>query len=258
MTKQESKTVPEIRFTVLTIFPGIVRAGVGESILGKAIERGLLAVEAVDIRDFAADRHRVVDDYPYGGGCGMVMKPEPVFAAVESLSLPPGTPVILLSPAGERFSHAMARELSAHRRLVLLCGRYEGMDDRIREGLGAREVSIGDYVLTGGEVPALALIDAVARLVPGVLGKEGSTEEETFSAGLLEYPQYTRPPEFAGMKVPEVLLSGDHARVARWRREQSLMKTSRERPDLLQKADLDEKDREFLARLKNSPEGEQR
>jgi tRNA (guanine37-N1)-methyltransferase len=246
MTRQESKTVPEIRFTVLSIFPGIVSAGVGESILGRAIERGVLAVDAVDIRDFASGRHRVVDDYPYGGGPGMVMKPEPVFAAVESLALPPGVPLILLSPAGRRFDQGMARELAGHRRLVLICGRYEGIDERIREGLGAAEVSVGDYVLTGGEVPALVLIDAVSRLVPGVLGKGDSAEEETFSAGLLEYPQYTRPPEFAGMKVPEVLLSGDHARVARWRRERSLAKTLRERPDLLVEANLDEKDREFL------------
>jgi len=241
---------PAIRFTVLTIFPGLIRGGVGESILAKAVERGVIAVDAVDIRDHATDRHRVVDDYPYGGGYGMVMKPEPVFAAMEAISPPPGAPVILLSPAGERFSQKVARELASHPHLVLLCGRYEGMDDRIRQGLGAREISIGDYVLTGGEIPALVLIDAVSRLVPGVLGKGGSAEEETFSAGLLEYPHFTRPPEFRGLKVPEVLLSGDHGRIARWRRERSLAKTFRERPDLIDGSDLDEKDLEFLDRLK--------
>src|SRR5512138_64571 len=253
--KQESKTVPEIRFTVLTIFPGLVRGGMGESILGRAQERGTIEVKTVDLRDFTTDRHRVIDDSPYGGGCGMVMKPAPVFAAMEAVSPPPGTPVILLSPGGERFAQETARELAGHREIVLLCGRYEGMDDRIREGLGARELSIGDYVLTGGEAAALVVSDAVSRMVPGVLGKEGSAEEESHSAGLLEYPHYTRPPEFRGMAVPEVLLSGDHARIARWRRERSLEKTFRERPDLLDKADLDKKDREFLARLRAEAKG---
>ncbi len=246
---------PAIRFHVLTIFPGIVRGAVEESILGKARERGVVDVHLVDIRDFATDRHRVVDDYPYGGGCGMVMKPEPVFAAVESLSLPPGAPLILLSPQGEPFTQALAQELCGHREMALLCGRYEGMDDRIREGLGAREISLGDFVLTGGEVAALAVIDAVARLVPGVLGKEESSREESFSAGLLEYPHYTRPPEFRGMAVPEVLLSGNHAAIARWRREKSIEKTFRARPDLLAGADLDSRDQEFLEKLRGNRPG---
>ena len=238
-----------MRISVLTIFPSILRGALGESILGKAQDRGLLRLNLVDIRDFATDRHRVVDDYPFGGGPGMVMKPEPIFRATESLDLPPSSPRLLLTPQGETFDQRMAQELAASSEILIVCGRYEGVDERVREGLSLREVSIGDFVLTGGEFAALVIIDAVARLLPGVLGAEDSPLEESFSSGLLEYPQYTRPASFRGMNVPEILLSGDHARVARWRREQALARTRLRRPDLLDKAELTEADREFLDRL---------
>ena len=222
-----------MRIDVLTIFPGIFESPFRESLLGKAIESGLLEVRVHDIRDFATDKHRQVDDESYGGGPGMVMKPEPVFAAVESLGEGPKR-VILLSPTGRRLDQALARELSREPWLVLICGRYEGVDERVTEGLPAEEVSIGDYVLAGGEVPALVLLEAVTRLVPGVIGKEESHERDSFEAGLLDHPHYTRPAEFRGLAVPEVLLSGNHAEIERWRREAALEKTRRMRPDLLE------------------------
>lgn len=222
---------------VLTLFPGMFEPVLGASILKIAQEKGLVTFRLVDIRDFASDRHRSVDDRPFGGGPGMVLMPEPVFAAVEhteGLSETPATRV-LLTPQGERLTQELARELATLPRLLLICGRYEGYDERIRGGLNPREVSIGDYVLTGGELPAMVLIDAVARLVPGVLGKESSLEEESFSDGLLEYPHYTRPREFRGMKVPDVLLSGNHEDIRRWRLEQARKRTAERRgPDRAQ------------------------
>jgi len=221
-----------VRIDVLTIFPGIFESPLRESLLGKAIEAGILDVRVHDIRDFTTDRHRQVDDESYGGGPGMVMKPEPVFAAVESLGEGPKR-VILLSPAGRRLDQALVRELAKEPWLVLISGRYEGVDERVVEGLPAEEISIGDYVLSGGEIPALVLLEAVTRLVPGVVGSEESLERESFEEGNLENPHYTRPGEFRGMRVPDVLLSGNHAEVERWRREAALEKTRRNRPDLL-------------------------
>ncbi len=221
-----------MRIDVFTIFPGIFESPLRESLLGKAGRAGVLDVRVHDIRDFTTDKHRQVDDEPYGGGPGMVMKPEPVFAAVESLGDGPKR-VILLSPAGRRLDQALARELARERWVIVVCGRYEGVDERVVDGLPAEEVSIGDYVLSGGEIPALVLIEAVTRLVPGVVGKEESLDRESFEQGVLDHPQYTRPQEFRGMAVPDVLLSGNHAEVERWRREAALEKTRRNRPDLL-------------------------
>jgi tRNA (guanine37-N1)-methyltransferase len=224
-----------MRIDVLTIFPGILEGPLRESLLGKAIEAGKLDVGVHDIRDHATDRHRQVDDEPYGGGPGMVMKPEPVFAAAEALG-EGRRRNILLSPAGRRLDQALVRELAAEAWLVLICGRYEGVDERIVEGLPAEEVSIGDYVLSGGEVPALVLLEAVGRLVPGVIGREESHERDSFGAdGLLDHPHYTRPAEYRGLSVPEVLLTGDHAEIERWRRSAALDKTRRNRPDLLER-----------------------
>ncbi|TMK32064.1 MAG: tRNA (guanosine(37)-N1)-methyltransferase TrmD [Actinobacteria bacterium] len=223
-----------MRIDVFTIFPTIVEGPLRESLLGKAIEAGIIDVRVHDIRDFATDRHRQVDDEPYGGGPGMVLKPEPVFAAVESLG--EGTKrVIVLSPAGRRLDQALVRDLAKEPRLVLISGRYEGVDERVVEGLPAEEVSIGDYVLSGGEIPALVVLEAVTRLIPGVVGKEESLERESFEDGHLDHPHYTRPSEFRGMAVPDVLLSGNHAEVERWRREAAEEKTRRNRPDLLER-----------------------
>ena len=217
---------------MFTIFPGIFEAPLRESLLGRAIGEGLLDVRVHDLRGWSEDRHRMVDDTAYGGGPGMVMKPEPFFAAVESLDPDRGR-VLLLSPAGRRLDQAFVRELAGEEHLTLLCGRYEGVDERVVEGLPAEEVSIGDYVLAGGEVPALVVIEAVTRLVPGVIGKEESHERDSFAEpGSLDHPQYTRPAEFRGMVVPEVLLSGDHGAIERWRREAAREKTQRNRPDL--------------------------
>ena len=221
-----------MRIDAFTIFPAIVEGPLRESLLGKAIEAGIVDVRVHDIRAFATDKHRQVDDEPYGGGPGMVLKPEPVFAAVESLG--EGTKrVIVLSPAGRRLDQALVRELAKEPWLVLISGRYEGVDERVVEGLPAEEVSIGDYVLSGGEIPALVVLEAVTRLIPGVVGKEESLERESFEDGILDHPHYTRPNEFRGMAVPDVLLSGNHAEVERWRREAAEEKTRRNRPDLL-------------------------
>jgi tRNA (guanine37-N1)-methyltransferase len=223
-----------MRVDVLTIFPGIFESPLRESLLGRAVRSGILDVRVHDIRDFATDRHRQVDDEPYGGGPGMVMKPEPIFAAVESLGAGERR-LIVLSPSGRRLDQALVRELASERWLVLICGRYEGIDERVVEGLPAEELSIGDYVLSGGELPALVVLEAVARLVPGVIGKEESHERDSFGeGGLLDHPHYTRPSEFRGLRVPEVLLSGNHAEVERWRREAAIEKTRRNRPDLLE------------------------
>jgi tRNA (guanine37-N1)-methyltransferase len=221
-----------VRIDVFTIFPGIFEGPLRESLLGKAIEAGVVDVRVHDIRASATDKHRQVDDEPYGGGPGMVLKPEPVFAAVESLG--EGTKrVIVLSPAGRRLEQSLVRELAKEPWLVLISGRYEGVDERVVEGLPAEEVSIGDYVLSGGEIPALVVLEAVTRLVPGVVGKEESLERESFEDGALDHPHYTRPSEFRGMAVPDVLLSGNHAEVERWRQEAAREKTRRNRPDLL-------------------------
>ncbi len=230
-----------MKVDIVTIFPRMVEAGLTEGVVGRARERGLVDIGIHNLRDFTTDRHHVVDDVPFGGGPGMVMKPEPFFAALTSIRESRGAPeaVVLLSPAGEPFSQAMARRFAAMSHLVLLCGRYEGIDERVREALATHEVSIGDYVLSGGEVPALAIVDAMARLVPGVVGDEQSVEGDSFARGLLDYPHYTRPAEFAGRKVPEVLLSGHHGEIRRWRREAALDRTIERRPDLLDDAVLD-------------------
>ncbi len=252
-----------MRIDLFTLFPAIFDAYLQESILKRAQAAGLLTVLAHNIRDYATDKHHVTDDAPYGGGGGMVMKPEPIFAAVETvLQLPitnnpfqtpksqnPKIPIILLSPTGHKFTQTVARELARHERLALICGRYEGVDERVRQHLITDEISIGDYVLTGGELAALVVVDAVARHLPGVLGDEDAVEDDSFSSGLLEYPHYTRPPDFRGWAVPDVLQSGDHAKIARWRREQSLRRTWQLRPDLLLTAELSEEDKRFLLKL---------
>lgn len=217
---------------VITIFPGMLKGFLGESMLKRAARQGLVRIRVIDLRRFAKGKHRTTDDRPYGGGPGMVMKPEPIFEAVESVA-EPGAKVILMTPQGRKFSQAVAGELARERHLVFVCGHYEGVDERVSEALVNDEISIGDYVLTNGVLPAAVVIDAVTRLIPGVLGGEGATEQESFRESLLEYPQYTRPPEYRGMKVPEILLSGDHEEIARWRREQALARTRRRRPDLL-------------------------
>ena len=217
---------------MFTIFPAVVKGPLSESLLGRAIGAGLLDVRVHDLREWTRDRHRSVDDAPFGGGPGMVMKPEPFFAAVESLDPERGR-VILTSPAGRLLDQALVRELSSEGHLTLLCGRYEGVDERVVDGLPAEEISIGDYVLSGGELPALVLIEAVTRLVPGVIGKEASHQHDSFSSGrLLDHPHYTRPQEFRGMPVPEVLVSGNHGEIDRWRRDAAIEKTRRNRPDL--------------------------
>lgn len=237
-----------MRFDVLTIFPEAFDA-LRVGLLGKAVESGLVSVGVHDLRNWASPPHRKVDDVPFGGGPGMVMTPGPVVEAVESLR-GPGSLVVLLAAGGRPFDQARAEELSREEHILVVCGRYEGMDDRIRHILGAEEVSIGPFVLSGGEYAALCLIDAVARLEEGVLGNESSLAEESFSSGLLEYPQFTRPQEFRGLRVPEVLLSGDHARIAAWRRRQALVKTVLTRPELLDRAALTEAERLQVERWK--------
>jgi tRNA (guanine37-N1)-methyltransferase len=240
-----------MRIDVLTIFPGIFAGPLDESILRRAREAELIDIAVHDTRDWATDRHRKVDDYVFGGGPGMVMKPEPLFAAVEAvkeLHEAPAT-TVLMTPQGERLDRDLAAELAAMPRLLLICGRYEGVDERVRQHLVDREVSTGDVVLSGGELPALMLIDAVARLIPGVLGAEQSLDEESFEDSLLEYPQYTRPAEFRGWEVPDVLLSGHHAKIARWRRRQRLLRTQERRPDLLAQAEISAEERAWLDTL---------
>lgn len=227
-----------MHFDIFTLFPGMFQGPFDESILKRARERGLLSIALHNIRDVTTDRHHIVDDYPYGGGAGMVMKPEPIFAAVEAVYR--GGPIILLTPQGRLFNQQIARELAQEPRLTLLCGHYEGIDERVCEHLVTDELSIGDYVLTGGELAAMIVVDAVSRLLPGVLA-EDSTHEESHSANLLEYPQYTRPPEFRGWRIPDILVSGHHENIAKWRRKQSLKKTRERRPDLFAKLDLSSK-----------------
>lgn len=238
-----------MRFDVFTLFPEVFMPYIDASIIARARARGLVDIALHNIRDWTTDRHHVVDDEPYGGGGGMVMKPEPIFAAVEGvLGSPPACPVILLTPQGRPFTQSVARELAQQPHLALLCGRYEGVDERVRDHLVTDEISIGDYVLTGGELAALVVMDAVTRLLPGVLGDPDAPAKDSHAHGLLEHPHYTRPPVFRGWEVPEVLRSGDHARIARWRREQSLRRTWERRPDLLAHADLTDEERTLLAR----------
>lgn len=236
-----------MRIDVLTIFPGMFTGPLSESIVGRARERGLVEIYIHDVRDFARDKHRTTDDYPFGGGAGMVMKPEPLFAAVESVLGQATGPyrVMLMTPQGCLFTQDVAHKLATESHLILICGHYEGVDERVREALVTDEISIGDYVLTGGELPAMVVIDAVTRVIPGVLDEE-SVAAESFSSGLLDYPQYTRPREFRGMKVPDVLVSGDHEKVRIWRRRQALARTLERRPDLLARATLSPEDRRLL------------
>ena len=258
---------------IVTIFPAMVQAPLAAGIVGRAIERGTLDVKVRDLRDFTTDRHRVVDDVPYGGGPGMVLKPDPFFRALDAIEADRGGPltVILTSPQGKRFTQVDAQRLSGQRHLVLLCGRYEGFDDRIRQRV-TDEISIGDYVLSGGELAALVVVDAVARLVPGVVGDEQSVAEDSFSRGLLDFPQFTRPPEIACrgagnagsatasaervLKVPDVLLSGNHAEIRRWRKRQAVARTLERRPDLLDGAVLDEEEKQILRELQDGRSAE--
>ena len=236
-----------MRFDVFTLFPEVFTTYLDASILLRARQRGLIDVQLHNIRDWTHDRHHVCDDLPYGGGGGMVMKPEPIFACVEDvLGAPPACPLVLLSPQGRLFTQRVAEELAQLPRVGLLCGRYEGIDERVVEHLVTDEISIGDFVLSGGELPALSVIDAVARLIPGVLGDPDGAWDDSHASGLLEYPHYTRPPEFRGWQVPEILLSGDHGKIARWRREQALRRTWLRRPDMLERLELSSADRKFL------------
>jgi tRNA (guanine37-N1)-methyltransferase len=237
-----------MRFDIFSLFPEVFQPYLDISILKRAIANDLIEVHTHNIRDYATDKHHTTDDTPYGGGGGMIMKPEPVFAAVESvLGAPPTCPVILLCPQGELFTQEIARDLASHERLALLCGRYESFDERIREHLATRTISIGDYVLTGGELPALILLDAIARLQPGVLGDNEATDDDSFSTdGLLEYPQWTKPADFRGWKVPEIMQNGNLGEQLKWKRQQSLIRTLKWRPDLLEKANLSETDWKFI------------
>ena len=240
-----------MKITVLTLFPDMVRQALHTSIIGRAMDAGLLQIETVDIRDYAENKHNSVDDYPYGGGAGMVMQAGPVVRAVRAAKagLSEKTRVIYTSPQGHVFTQETAERLSGEESLIILCGHYEGIDERALELEVDEEISIGEYVLTGGELPAMVMIDAVARLLPGVLHNDESAGSESHQGSLLEYPQYSRPREFEGLEVPEILLSGDHAKVDAWRREQSLIRTMKKRPDLLEKAELTEKEKKFLAKL---------
>ncbi len=238
----------------MTLFPGIFSGALQESILGRVQEKGLIEIRVHDVRDWTHDRHRVVDDVPYGGGAGMVLKPEPFFEAVDALRRPESQ-VVLLTPQGERFHHTTACRLVEASHLVFLCGRYEGFDERLRT-LADHEVSIGDYVLSGGELPALVLIDAVVRLIPGAVGDRDSVHQDSFATGLLDYPQYTRPAEYRGLRVPEVLLSGNHEQIRRWRRREAVRRTLLRRPDLLERAPLSPEDQSLLAEIRAEGESE--
>lgn len=245
-----------MKIDIVTLFPTIFTGPLQESILGRAQVKGLVEIRVVNLREWAEGRHRVTDDYPFGGGGGMVLKPEPLFRCVEALR-GPASRVILLDPQGRPFRQDVANELAQADHLILLCGRYEGVDQRVREHLADDEISIGDYVLTGGELPALVVTDALVRLRPGVLGDEAAPGKDSFGAGLLEGPHYTRPEEFRGWRVPDILLSGDHMRIARWRRLQALWRTWRYRPDLLETADLSPEEQKVIEEFKqgNTPSG---
>jgi tRNA (guanine37-N1)-methyltransferase len=239
-----------MRIDILTLFPQMFDGLLNCSIIARARERGLVDIRLHDIRDYTHDKHHVVDDYPYGGGAGMVLKPEPIFEAVEAVKLELGlssVPTILLTPQGRLFNQEIARELAGYQHLILICGHYEGVDERVAEHLASDEISIGDYLLSGGEVAVMAVVDCVIRLLPGVLGSDASLAEESHIGGLLEYPQYTRPPVYRGLAAPSVLLSGDHGDIARWRRQQSLLRTAKRRPDLIEKAVLSPQDKRLLS-----------
>ena len=239
-----------MRFDIVTIFPAMVEQAMAAGIVGRAIARGTLQVHVHDLRAHTDDRHRVVDDVPYGGGPGMVLKPEPIFRALAAIAAPGGAGplVVLMSPQGTRFTQSLARRLSGTPHVVLLCGRYEGVDERVRARVH-EELSIGDYVLSGGELPALVVVDAVARLIPGVVGDEQSVVDDSFTRGLLDFPQYTRPADIDGERVPDVLLSGNHAEIRRWRKREALVRTLARRPDLLTTASLDDEEQEILREL---------
>jgi len=248
--------VSRVTFDVVTIFPAMVQAAIAEGVVGRAIEKKVLDVAIHDLREFTTDRHRSVDDVPYGGGPGMVMKPEPIFKALDAIEAKRRAPrektiVLLTSPQGTVFTQAEAARLSAKEHVVLLCGRYEGVDERVRSRVD-EEVSIGDYVLSGGELPALVVLDAVARFVPGVVGDDQSVAEDSFSRGLLDFPHYTRPADVGGDRVPDVLLSGNHAEIRRWRKREALARTLARRPELLETATLDEEERRILEELRRS------
>lgn len=246
--------IKAINFHVLTIFPEMFHSPFNEGITSKAIKNGIVNIFLHDIRVTALDKHRTVDDYPFGGGPGMLFKPEPIFNSVEAVkqtyTIAANTPTILLSPQGQQFTHQKALELSKKSDLILICGRYEGFDERIREKLATEEISIGDFVLSGGEIAAMSVIDAVSRLVPNVVGSKESTENDSFSEGLLQFPQYTRPANFRGMRVPNVLLSGDHNKIREWRRRESLLRTFRRRPDLSNKITLTENERALVCKYR--------
>ena len=241
-----------MKFDIVTIFPRMIDAGVAEGVVGRGIASGLIDLQVHDLREFTADRHRSVDDVPYGGGPGMVMKPEPLVRAIEKVRATRGDPdaVIVTSPQGRAFTQREAERLAGLGHVALLCGRYEGVDERALTLVGAEELSIGDYVVSGGELAALVMVDAVSRLVPGVVGDEQSVAEDSFSRGLLDYPHYTRPAEFGGLKVPDVLLSGHHAEVRRWRKKEALARTLARRPELLENASLDDEERAMLDELR--------
>jgi len=240
-----------MKFDIVTIFPRMIEAALAEGVLSRGIAAGAVDVKVHDLRDHTTDRHRSVDDVPYGGGPGMVMKPEPLVRAVEDIRTRRGLPdaIVLLSPQGQRFTQAEAVRLSRLSHIVLLCGRYEGMDERVPVLVGATELSLGDFVVSGGELPAMIVVDAVSRLVPGVVGDEQSVVEDSFARGLLDYPHYTRPAEFAGLRVPDVLLSGHHADVRRWRKRTALERTLERRPELIESASLDDEDRALLDQI---------
>jgi tRNA (guanine37-N1)-methyltransferase len=246
-----------VKFDIVTIFPSMILAGLREGVVGRGVERGLLDVKVHDLRRWTSDRHRTVDDQPYGGGPGMVMKAEPLIEAVADIRVERGIPdaVVLLSPQGRTFTQPEAERLSQLAHVVLLCGRYEGVDDRVRELVVTEELSIGDYVLSGGELAALVVVDAVSRLVPGVVGDEQSVAEESFARGLLDYPHYTRPADVAGRRVPDVLMSGDHAEVRRWRLKAALARTLDRRPDLMASASLDDEQRVLLEEIRRERSG---
>ena len=241
-----------MKFFVLTLFPDMVMQGLNTSIIGRAVQKDLLSIEAVNIRDFTLDKHKKVDDYPYGGGAGMVMQAQPIYDAWKSVidRVKGSVRTIYLTPQGKTFVQADAKKLASEENIILLCGHYEGVDERVLEEIVTDYMSIGDFVLTGGELPAMVIVDAISRMVPGVLSNGDSKETESFENNLLEYPQYSRPEEWKGKKVPPILLSGDHAKVDVWRHEQSLLRTKQRRPDLLAVADLSKKDREFLEKCK--------
>ena len=244
-----------MRFDIITIFPEIFKSVFSGGILKRALESGLVEVNIHDLRDFALDKHKQVDDRPFGGAQGMVLKPEPIFAAVEKIRAKESTPVFLLSPQGKKLDFKLAESLAGHSQIILICGRYEGVDERVIQNLATDEISIGDYVLTGGEYPALVVIDAVSRFIPAVVGKEESVKHDSFAEGIFDYPQFTRPRDFRGLKVPEVLFSGDHRKIEYWRKRKALEKTWYLRPDLLKNKKLSSEDKALLEKMKSEKEG---